>query len=60
MALSLFLIRSERWTHIARIHLRQAFRQISPVQQRLIPQLVPQFVTKVPILAGRAQVAEEA
>jgi hypothetical protein len=60
MALSAFLVESKSWMHIACIHLRQAFRQIRPVQQRLIPQLIPQIVAKVPILASRAQVAEEA
>jgi len=34
--------------------------QIRPVQQRLIPQLVPQIVAEVPILASGAQVAEKA
>jgi hypothetical protein len=55
-----FLVGSERWAHIACIHLRQAFRQIRSIEQSLILQLIPQNVAKVPILASRAQVDEEA
>jgi hypothetical protein len=59
MAFFALLVESEGGTHITRIHLRQAFCEIRPVQQGLIPQLIPQIVAKIPILASRAQVAEK-
>ena len=55
-----FLIESQSRTHITRIHLRQAFRQIRPIQQGLIPQLIPQILAEIPILASGTQVAEKA
>jgi hypothetical protein len=58
-ALFTLLGRSEGRAYITRVHLRQTFRQVFPVQQCLIPQLIPQIFAKVPILASRAQVTEE-
>ena len=55
-----FLVEGEGRAHISCIHLRQAFSQVRPVQQPLILQPVPEIFPKVPILAGRPQVAEEA
>ena len=55
-----FFVGSEGRTYIARIHLRQAFRQIRPVQQRLVLQPIPQIVTEVPVLACGPQVVQEA
>lgn len=59
-ALFAFLVEGEGRARIARIHLRQAFGQIRPVQKRLVPQLIPQVVPEIPILASRAQVDEKA